>query len=695
VDACTDVSIEEIAENGCMSYVESTGGICVCYDDSETLCVVNDDCDLVDTSVISTLQLDDAEDALCESFSIVVDACTDVSVEEIAENGCMSYVESTGGICVCYDDSETLCVVNDDCDLVDTSVISTLQLDDAEDALCESFSIVVDACTDVSVEEIAENGCMSYVESTGGICVCFDDSETLCVVNDDCDLVDTSVISTLQLDDAEDALCESFSIVVDLCTDVSVEEIAENGCMSYVESTGGICVCFDDSETLCVVNDDCDLVDTSVISTLQLDDAEDALCESFSIVVDDCTEVSVEEIAENGCMSYVESTGGICVCYDDSETLCVVNDDCDLVDTSVISTLHLDDAEDALCESFSIVVDACTDVSVEEIAENGCMSYVESTGGICVCYDDSETLCVVNDDCELVDTSVISTLHLDDAEDALCESFSIVVDDCTEVSIAEIAENGCMSYVESTGGICVCYDDSETLCVVNDDCDLVDTSIISMSSGSSSDDAVDALCESFSIVVDACTDVSIEEIAENGCMSYVESTGGICVCYDDSETLCVVNDDCELVDTSVISTLHLDDAEDALCESFSIVVDACTDVSVEEIAENGCMAYVESSGGICVCQDDSETLCVVNDDCDFVDTSVISTLQLDDATDALCESYSIVVAECTDVSVEDIAANGCMSYVEAAGGICVCFDDSETLCVVNEDCDLVDTSVFV
>merc|ERR1719245_1624454 len=211
-----------------MSYVETTGGICVCFDDSETLCVVNDDCDLVDTSVISTLQLDDAEDALCESFSIVVDACTDVSVGEIAENGCMSYVESTGGICVCYDDSETLCVVNDDCDLVDMSVLSTSQLDAATDALCQSYSLVVDACTDVSVEEIAENGCMSYVESTGGICVCLDDSEQQCVVNDDCDLVETSIISTLQLDDAEDALCESFSIVVDDCTDVSVEEIAEN-----------------------------------------------------------------------------------------------------------------------------------------------------------------------------------------------------------------------------------------------------------------------------------------------------------------------------------------------------------------------------------------------------------------------------------------------------------------------------------
>jgi len=52
--------------------------------------------------------------------------------------------------------------------------------------------MVVDACEDVSFDEIAANGCMAYVESTGGICVCFDDSKTKCVVNDDCDLVDTS-----------------------------------------------------------------------------------------------------------------------------------------------------------------------------------------------------------------------------------------------------------------------------------------------------------------------------------------------------------------------------------------------------------------------------------------------------------------------------------------------------------------------
>jgi len=229
-------------------------------------------------------------------------------------------------------------------------------------------------------------------------------------VNGDCDLVETSTISKLKLDSATDALCESYSIVVDNCEDVSFADIAENGCMAYVESTGGICVCFDDTKTKCVVNGDCDLVETSTISKLKLDSATDALCESYSIVVDDCTSVSVADIAENGCMAYVESTGGICVCYDDSKTKCVVNDDCDAVETSVISKLQLDSATDALCESYTIVVDKCENVSVDDIAENGCMAYVESTGGICVCFDDSKTLCVVNDDCDLVDTSALQSI---------------------------------------------------------------------------------------------------------------------------------------------------------------------------------------------------------------------------------------------------------------------------------------------
>jgi len=131
-----------------------------------------------------------------------------------------------------------------------------------------------------------------------------------------------------KLDGAEDTLCLSYITMVNSCADVTVAEIAENGCMSYVESDGGICVSLDETETSCVVNDDCDLVDTSGLTTTKLDDATDALCQSYNILVESCEQVTVEEIVENGCMAYFQPDGGICVCYDDSETLCVVNSDC-------------------------------------------------------------------------------------------------------------------------------------------------------------------------------------------------------------------------------------------------------------------------------------------------------------------------------------------------------------------------------
>jgi len=140
------------------------------------------------------VELDASKDISCESYSNIVDACTDISADEITENGCMSYVETSGGICA-YGVNETLCIVNEDCDtvkLLDNAIpqSSTLVFDGENEASCSSYSTLVDACVDVSVEEISENGCMSYVDSTGGVCVYFDDSKTLCVVNEDCDKVD-------------------------------------------------------------------------------------------------------------------------------------------------------------------------------------------------------------------------------------------------------------------------------------------------------------------------------------------------------------------------------------------------------------------------------------------------------------------------------------------------------------------------
>lgn len=214
--------------------------------------------------------LDVNTQSICQSYSMVVDWCTDVSAEEITQNGCMTYVQSSGDVCVRHEGKKILCVANDDCFAVGASDLSAIQLNGPTmDALCESYSIEVDACADVSVEEIAENGCMSYVESTGGICVNYDGIKTSCIVNLDCDTTDTAGIlsppSTSKHHDAIDDLCESYSVLVDACVDVSVEKIVENGCMAYVESTGKVCMHFDNSKTLCVVNEDCHSVDASGI----------------------------------------------------------------------------------------------------------------------------------------------------------------------------------------------------------------------------------------------------------------------------------------------------------------------------------------------------------------------------------------------------------------------------------------------
>jgi len=128
------------------------------------------------------------------------------------------------------------------------------------------------------------------------------------------------------------------------------------------------------------------------------------------------------------------------------------------------------------------------------------------------------------------------------------------------------------------------------------------------------------------------------------------------------------------------------------CDSYSMITGNCTDIDTEQIIENGCMAYVERSGNVCA-QGDNTTLCVVNEDCntaDFLGTSEPSPSNLNGPNDVLCNSYSKVVDACIDVSVEEISENGCISYVESTGGICVYFDESRTLCIVNEVCDKVE-----
>merc|ERR1719315_415055 len=102
----------------------------------------------------------------------------------------------------------------------------------------------------------------------------------------------------------------------------------------------------------------------------------------------------------------------------------------------------------------------------------------------------------------------------------------------------------------------------------------------------------------------------------------------------------------EVVDEN-FPIVELDAREDASCESYSIVIDACIDISADEKTENGCMSYVERSGGICT-YGINETLCVVNENCYTADLSNItiqesSTVIFDGETEALCSSYSNVV----------------------------------------------------
>jgi len=80
--------------------------------------------------------------------------------------------------------------------------------------------------------------------------------------------------------------------------------------------------------------------------------------------------------------------------------------------------LDLDGAADSLCNNYTIVVNACTDVPVQQIAENSCESYVENSGKLCVSNDESNTFCVVNNNCDLVEMSEIWALHHGGAIDA-------------------------------------------------------------------------------------------------------------------------------------------------------------------------------------------------------------------------------------------------------------------------------------
>ena len=93
----------------------------------------------------------------------------------------------------------------------------------------------------------------------------------------------------------------------------------------------------------------------------------------------------------------------------------------------------------------------------------------------------------------------------------------------------------------------------------------------------------------------------------------------------------------------------------AMCGSYSTILDECTDVQDEEIAENWSMCNAVGSDGLRACFDDvSKIIWVVDDECDLQDTSVMSTLLLlDGTTNQLCERNSIMENQGTDNFLKD------------------------------------------
>jgi len=275
----------------------------------------------------------------------------------------------------------------------------------------------------------------------------------------------------------------------------------------------------------CARNDDC----AEELSVTTLSIASNSLsCTEYEEEVDDCTGVSIENIKSNGCGYYYESQtiddmnyASACYCVVGTDS-CARNEDC--AEELVTTTLSIT-SNSLSCTEYEEEVDDCTGVSIENIKSNGCGYYYESQtigavnyASACYCVVGTDS-CARNEDCaeELV------TTKLSIASNSLsCTEYEEEVDDCTEVSIDDIKDNGCGYYYESLtidevdyASACYCVVGTDS-CARNEDCaeELV-TTALSISSNSLS-------CTEYEEEVDDCTGVSIENIKSNGCGYYYE-----------------------------------------------------------------------------------------------------------------------------------------------------------------------------
>jgi len=107
------------------------------------------------------------------------------------------------------------------------------------------------------------------------------------------------------------------------------------------------------------------------------------------------------------------------------------------------------------------------------------------------------------------------------------------------------------------------------------------------------------LCKRYRTMVNACTEIPSAMITQNGCPYYYESNGDICG-TSITKNSCTVNSKCSPVSNSAEFN-----ALDAMCKGYTTMVSFCSDISEEDIAQNSCLIYYQTDGGVCISDGDS------------------------------------------------------------------------------------------
>merc|ERR1719419_173646 len=267
-----------------------------------------------------------------------------------------------------------------------------------------------------------------------------------------------------------------------------------------------------------------------------------------------------------------------------------------------------------------------------------------------------------NTDCEVQLNDIIAVLdvptdNIEIVTDGLsCTDYVEEIEDCTAVDILDIKENGCEYYYEAEtigdeeyASACYCVVGTDA-CARNTNCEeIVSDAAAQETRFNDASDSDDLSCTDYVEEVDACTEVDIDDIKTNGCEYYYEllvinnkNYASACYCVVGTDS-CARNDDCEeLLETTLVSEIHdiATNSDGLSCTDYEVVVDDCTNVSIDEIKENGCEYYYEletisgvdyASACYCVVGTDS---CARNTNCEEIVSDAAQGTRFSDASDS-------------------------------------------------------------